>query len=259
MNITKRKNILKNLKRVVVKVGTRLLTDELEIPLLIPQIASLRNKGYDVILVSSGAVGMGMKAINLEERPAELAKKQALAAIGQSKLMAKYEEECSKFNFHSAQLLLTADALLDLERANNIKNCINSLLEDNILPIINENDSVATEELKFGDNDTLATKVAVSINADLLILLTTVDGLHSVVNGELDKRISVVENIDKDIEALAKDSDDEFSIGGMKSKLDAAKIAMKNNLTMWIADGRESNIVDKILNNEDVGTIFIKG
>ncbi len=258
-NIEVRKNIIKNTKKIVVKVGTKLLTDDSEISILIPQIALLKERGLDVTLVSSGAVGMGMKSLGLEKRPMELPKKQALAALGQCKLMAQYEVECKKYGFHSAQLLLTADAFKDSAKCANIKDCIAALCDENILPIVNENDSVATEALKFGDNDNLATQLGIMLKADLIVLLTTVDGLHSLENGELNERISVVEEISSDVLGMALENDDStFSIGGMESKLKSAQLAMDNKTPLWIADGRDENIIKKLLDGQDEGTIFIK-
>jgi glutamate 5-kinase len=172
---TERKQIINNCKRVVIKVGTRLLTDEHRIPVLISGISKFREKGHQVILVSSGAVGIGMKELGLKKRPSKLAKIQALAAIGQNKLMSIYDDQCRKHNFKSAQLLLTTADLHARERHLNVLNCINSLLENDILPIVNENDSVSVDELKFGDNDGLAALLATMMHAELTVILTTDD------------------------------------------------------------------------------------
>ncbi len=253
-----KQDIIKNCKSVVIKVGTRLLTDESKISLIISQIAYLKEKNIDVILVSSGAVGMGLKVLNLEKRPTILTEKQALAALGQSKLMSQYETEATKFNFHIGQILLTLDGLHCKERYTNIKNCIEALWKHNILPIVNENDSVATEELSVGDNDTLAAELAVMIKSDLTIILTTVDGLHSIdKNNNLDERIPIITNLNENIKSYAQETNDQaFSIGGMVSKLKAAEILMKHNSPLWIADGRDDNIIKKIMNGDDVGTLF---
>lgn len=252
-----RKKIVAESKRVVVKVGTRLLTDFSCIPVLIEHVAKLKAKGLDVILVSSGAVGMGMKTLELKSRPSELSFVQALASIGQSKLMSNYENAAQKHGFHVAQLLLTATGLSDRQRHLNALNCINSLWAHDVLPVINENDAIAVDELRFGDNDTLAALIATMTKSKLTILLTTVGGLYSSENGQLLDRISVVENIDKKIRSYAGGTDDSsMSIGGMNSKLNAAEIVTSSGDYLWIADGREDNIMDQIMMGEDVGTLF---
>lgn len=256
--ITERKKILNNCKKLVIKVGTRLLTDAHRIPVLISGISKLREKGYKVILVSSGAVGIGMKELGIQKRPSRLAEVQALAAIGQNKLMSIYDEQCCRHDFKSAQLLLTADDLHSRERHLNVLNCINSLLEKNILPIVNENDSVSVDELKFGDNDGLAALLATMTRSELTIILTTESGLREKENGVLGKRISTVENITAKMRKSAEGTDDaEFSIGGMASKLNAARMVNLAGEYLWIADGREEDIIDRILNGDDVGTLFL--
>jgi len=253
-----RKKILNNCKRVVVKVGTRLLTDTHRIPVLISGISKFRENGYKIILVSSGAVGIGMKELGIRKRPSRLAEVQALAAIGQNKLMSIYDEQCRKHNFKSAQLLLTTADLHSRERHLNVLNCINSLLEKNILPIVNENDSVSVDELKFGDNDGLAALLATMTHAELTVILTTESGLREKENGVLGKRISIVEHITAKMRKAAEGTDNtEFSIGGMASKLNAARIVNLAGEYLWIADGREEDIIDRILDGEDVGTLFL--
>lgn len=257
-NISVRKEVIKNSKQIVVKVGTRLLTETAMIAILIRQIAKLRDNGYKVMLVSSGAVGVGMKAMGLSKRPTKLASTQALAAIGQNKLMTMYQNECEKHGFHSAQLLLTAEDLKDRKRHLNVMNCIDALWAQNILPVINENDSVSVDELKFGDNDTLAGLLAAMTRSELTIILTTVGGLHYKQKNVLGERISVVESISKDLLEMATGTDDAaMSVGGMISKLRAAEIVTAAGDHLWIADGRESDIIDRILLGEDVGTLFL--
>ncbi len=253
-----RKKIINNCKRVVIKVGTRLLTDMHRIPVLISGINKFREKGYKIILVSSGAVGIGMKELGLQKRPFKLAEVQALAAIGQNKLMSIYDEQCRKHNFKSAQLLLTTADLHSRERHLNVLNCINSLLEKDILPIVNENDSVSVDELKFGDNDGLAALLATMTHAGLTIILTTESGLREKENGVLGERISLVEHISAKMRKSAEGTDNaEFSIGGMASKLNAARIVNLAGEHLWIADGREDDTIDRIINGEDIGTLFL--
>jgi glutamate 5-kinase len=252
-----REKLFKNCSKVVIKVGTRLLTDINRIHDVVSHAAFLKKKGCQVILVSSGAVGLGMKTLGLKKRPSELSEVQALASVGQSKLMSLYETECAKYGFHCAQLLLGADDIRDRKRHLNVMNCLKSLLSKDILPIINENDAVSVEELKFGDNDTLAALIAVMIKADLTLILTTVEGLMTDNSGR-GKRLPVVEKIDENIKKIAGGTDgNSFSIGGMASKLKAAEIITKAGEYMMIADGRDPQIVEKIFAGEDHGTLFV--
>ena len=222
------------------------------------QIHKLRTKGYKVILVSSGAVGLGMKTLQLSKRPQQLSKVQALASIGQGKLMALYEDAAKQNGFHVGQLLLTLEGVQEREQHLNMLNCINTLLEMDVLPIINENDSVSVEELTFGDNDLLAALVAAMTRCQTTIILTTVDGLHDINNGVFENRISVVEKLTPKIRNLAKGTDDSnTSIGGMSSKLKAADIAVSAGEYLWIADGRDLGVLERIFNAEDVGTLFL--
>ena len=253
-----RQQAISKTSRVVIKVGTRLLTDMSKIPLLMEQIHNLRVRGYKVILVSSGAVGIGMKSINLSKRPQQLSKIQALASIGQGKLMSFYEDAAKKYGFHVGQLLLTLGGVQEREQHLNMLNCINTLLDMDILPIINENDSVSVDELTFGDNDVLAALVAAMTRCQTTIILTTVDGLHNVKKGLFENRISVVEKLTPKIRNLAKGTDDtNTSIGGMSSKLKAANIAISAGEYFWIADGRNLSVLEKIFNAEDIGTLFL--
>ena len=198
------------------------------------------------------------KELELEKRPSKLAKIQALAAIGQNKLMSIYDDECRKHNFKSAQLLLTAADLHSRERHLNVLNCINSLLDDDVLPIVNENDSVSIDELKFGDNDGLAALLAAMTHAELTLILTTETGLREKDKGILGERISLVKQISAKMRKSAEGSDNpEFSIGGMASKLNAAKIVNAAGEYLWIADGRENDTIEKILRGEDIGTLFL--
>ncbi len=254
-----RKRLLKNCHEVVIKAGTRLLTDEERIGELVDGINFIRQTGRRVLLVSSGAVGMGMKELGFEKRPRDLAMVQALAAAGQCKLMSIYSEKCLQHNFRCAQLLLTKADLQNRKRYLNVNNCINALWDNGVLPIVNENDSISTDELKFGDNDTLAGMLATLTNSHLTVILTTESGLRDRnPDGTLGKRISVVKNIDESIRNLAGGTDNsELSIGGMESKLMAADFLNRAGEYLWIADGREKDILKKIFSGEDVGTLFV--
>ena len=258
-NCELRKKLLKNCHRVVVKAGTRLLTDPELLPRIVMQIKELRDSGKQVILVSSGAVGTGMKSLGLTRRPRKLSQVQALAALGQVKLMSMYESECEKLGFRAAQILLTAEDLRSRERHLNSLNCIETLLADNVLPVINENDPVSVDELKFGDNDILASLLASMTRADLTIILTTVDGLKKPnEDGTLGDRISVVRGITDTQRDMAKGTDDgNMSIGGMASKLKAADTLNSAGETLWLASGKETDILERIFRGEDVGTVFL--
>ena len=248
-----------NCRQMVVKAGTRLLTDPARIDELVDGIAAIRARGIRVLLVSSGAVGMGMAQLGLKKRPRELAQVQALAAIGQCRLMAIYQEACARRNFHTAQLLLTAADLRSRKRYLNVMNCINALWEKDVLPIVNENDPVSIDELKFGDNDSLAGLLATLTGSDLTVILTTESGLRERdAEGKLGARIPVVRKFDTALRAMAGGTDNsEMSIGGMASKLKAAELVTASGDYLIVADGREPDMLKKILAGEDVGTLFV--
>ena len=256
--IQTRLDMLKNCKRIVVKAGTRLLTDPRRFSELIAGIAALREKNYKVMLISSGAVGTGMHALGMDKRPKQLSEVQALAAIGQGKLMALYDAECRKYGFHTAQLLLTADDLRQRSRYINVANCINALWRHDILPIINENDSVSVAEIKFGDNDTLAGMLGAVLGTDLTVILTTEQGLRKRnEDGTLGERVSLVKKLTPEMIASAGDTDNNaMSVGGMISKLRAANLVTEAGSYLWIADGREHGILEKLVAGEDIGTLF---
>lgn len=258
-NVTLRREAITSSRQIVVKAGTRLVIGREAIRRLVEGIAALRKAGHRVLLVTSGAVGMGMELANLTRRPKQLAQKQALAAMGQTQLMTIYSEEAARCGIKVAQLLLTAADLRSRGRYLNAMNCINALWEQDVLPIVNENDSVSVDELKFGDNDTLAGMLTALLGAQMTVLLTTVDGLRSRnSDGTLGERIPVVEKLNDRIRALAGGTDNsEFSIGGMASKLRAAELATASGAWLWIADGRIDNVMDKILSAEDTGTLFL--
>lgn len=258
-NIELRKNVLKNCRQIVVKAGTRLLTSSEQIARLVDEIAYLRKNNFRVMLVTSGAVGMGMKVLGLTKRPRKLAEVQALAAVGQGKLMEIYERECARHGIKSAQLLLTASDLRSRTRYLNVMNCINALWENDVLPIVNENDSVSVDELKFGDNDILSAMLGSLTGSQLTVILTTESGLRERdAEGKLAGRISVVEKLSDSIRAMAQGTDNaEFSIGGMTSKLRAANLLMNAGSHLWIADGRESNVLHDIADGKDIGTLFV--
>ena len=257
-NINARKKLIDSCGSVVVKAGTRLLTEPALIPVLVSHIAKLRAKGKKVLLVSSGAVGLGIKALGLTSRPKKLAAVQGLAAIGQGRLMARYQEACEAEGFIAAQLLLTMADLRDRRRHLNVLNCINELWSRDVLPIVNENDTVSVDELKFGDNDILSGFIAAMTKSELTIILTNMDGFHEMKDGELGARIPLVEKVTRKLYGYATGTDSAvFSIGGMRSKLKAAEMVTAFGEHLMIADGRDPSIMDKILAGKDVGTLFM--
>ena len=257
-----RRVCLDSVKRVVLKVGSNLVREQpaVRTAALIREIAQLRKRGIEVILVTSGAIPLGMGVIGKRTRPKEMAKRQAMAAIGQCHLIRHYEDACEEHGFHCAQLLLTNADLHDRQRNVHVANCLRALLEENVLPIINENDSVTVEQIRIGDNDTLAAYVATMLNAELTILLTTVDGFHlTSADGELDERVSVVRAVDNQLLGMAGSTDgNQFSTGGMITKLHAASICMSSGLSMAIIDGHDFRRIGSFFACEDVGTLFLR-
>ena len=252
--------------RIVVKVGTSTLAHPSglinirRVEELCKVMSDLKNAGNYIILVTSGAIGMGAGKLQLSERPRDVAAKQAAAAVGQCELMYTYDKLFSEYNHTVAQLLMTGSDFENEERHINFKNTMDKLLEFKALPIINENDTVATEEIKVGDNDTLSAMVAVNVNADLLILLSDIDGLftadpHSDPDAKL---ISVVSEINDDILALGGGEGSSLGTGGMRTKLNAAQICTENNCDMVIANGENPDVLYDIVEGKAVGTRFIK-
>jgi glutamate 5-kinase len=249
--------------RLVVKLGTGVLTDSgkqidlAQLKQLVAQVAALRESGKEIVLVTSGAVGAGMGVLGYEKRPGELAELQACAAVGQSRLMAIYEKLFVKHDLHVAQVLLTHEDLEHHERHLNARNTLVTLLGRGVVPIINENDAVSFTEIKFGDNDKLSALVAALMPADLLVILTTVDGVIENFSKANPKTISVIEKIDSAIEKLAGGTASETAVGGMASKIQAAKIAVRSGIPLVIASGKKKNVLAKVLGGEDEGTLFV--
>jgi len=250
---------LKHAGKIVVKIGTGALSDEQgrldsgSLAHLVSQICHIKDNGASVIIVSSGAIGAGMGILGLKLRPSSVSHKQAAAAIGQIQLMRLYDKFFSRKKRHVAQVLLTRDDFSDKKRYDNAKNTISIILDYKAVPIINENDTVATEEIKFGDNDNLSGLVCNMIQAQLLIILSDVNGLLD----ESNKVVSVVENITQDIEKLARGTTKQISTGGMITKLEAAKKATSGTAACVIANGRQKNVLAKILNGDNIGTLFL--
>ncbi|MCF7762555.1 MAG: glutamate 5-kinase [Verrucomicrobia bacterium] len=258
-----RRELLKCVSRIVVKVGTGLLTDEKKRPdlaqmeSLVEQISKLRRAGREVVLVSSGAVGSGMGILGFDRRPSELAELQACAAVGQSRLMATYERFFEGFGLHAAQVLLTHEDLRHHDRHLNARNTLISLLNHGVVPIINENDAVSFTELKFGDNDTLSALVACLLPADLLVILTSVDGLIHDFGKAASRTLSTVERIDDAVERLAGGTTSATAVGGMATKIQAGKIVVRSGIPLVIACGSKKNVLDRVVGGQEEGTVFI--
>ena len=250
--------------RIVVKIGTSTLAHPSghlnirRVETLCKIMSDIKNAGHEVILVSSGAIGMGVGKLGLRQRPTDIPSKQAAAAVGQCELMYTYDKLFSEYHHTVAQLLITRDDTANEKRHTNFINTLNRLLELDALPIINENDTIATDEIVIGDNDTLAAIVAKSINADLLVLLSDIDGLytadpHKDENAVLIRRVN---KVDEKILALAGVSSTTQGTGGMVTKLHAAEICLGCGCDMVIANGsRPENLYD-ILDGKAVGTTF---
>ena len=251
--------------RIVVKVGTSTLahaTGRLNIQRmerLCKVLSDLKNAGHEIILVSSGAIGMGVGKLSLSARPKDMPTKQAAAAIGQCELMYIYDKLFSEYNHIVAQLLITADDIETPERAKNFHNTLARLLELGALPVINENDTVSTDEIVIGDNDTLSAIVSATVSADLLILLSDIDGLYDRdPRRDPDaKLIETVPVIDAHILSLAGDKGSELATGGMVTKLHAAQIATAAGCEMVIANGEKPEVLYDIVGGKRVGTRFL--
>lgn len=255
------KQSLKNYKRIVVKIGSSLLYSpetQLDCGLVnevTHQIANLKKEGKEVVLVSSGAVAMGMSILKLESRPKELSFLQATAAVGQHELMDAYRRFFRDKLLNCAQLLLTWEDFNDRRRFLNAKNTLLTLLDLDCIPIINENDTVSTEEIKFGDNDKLSALVSIMVAADLLVILSDIDGLL-----DMDKKtvIKVVDNISPQIKSLACPTEKKACVGGMITKLEAAKIAVDSGIPCVIANGRKKDVIKSCIEDaSETGTLFL--
>jgi len=252
-------------KRILVKIGTGVITsddnllDKKKMQNIAFQIARVMDRGVEVLVVSSGAIAAGMGILKRRERPQSLPELQACAAIGQNQLMNMYEGFFKKKGYVGAQILLTQDDLTDRKRYLNAKNTILTLLAEGVIPVINENDTVSTEEIRFGDNDRLSSLAANLAEADLLVMLTTVDGLceYDRSGKNAIRCIGIVDRITREIENLALKSKSRAGIGGMVSKLQAAKIATSSGIACVIANGNTANVLHKIADGKRAGTLFL--
>jgi glutamate 5-kinase len=256
---------LQNSKRIVIKVGTSTLTYDTgkvnftRIDKLARVLSDLANQGKEVVLVTSGAIGVGVDKLKMKERPKKIPEKQAVAAVGQCELMHIYSKFFSDYGHVVGQILLTRDVVEDDQRRQNVVNTFETLMNNEIIPIVNENDSVSVEEIKFGENDTLSAIVSKVINADLLIILSDIDGFYESdprKNPDA-KMLSVISEITPEIEKAAGGAGTKRGTGGMITKLYAGKIATAANVNMVIASGKNPDIVMDIINGKDAGTLFV--
>ena len=259
---------IKEKKRVVVKIGTSTITHEetgaldlVKLEKLIRLLTDLKNQGKEVVLVSSGAIAVGRKAMGIKERPNDMSVKQACAAVGQARLMMVYQKLFGEYNKVAAQVLMTKYTMINDISRKNAQNTFRELLQMGVIPIVNENDTVSTDEMEygnFGDNDTLSAIVAALIGADLLILLSDIDGLYTDdpnVNANA-SFISCVDRIDEKLENMGKGVTSDVGTGGMATKISAAKIATASGCDMIIANGENIAVIHQIMEGEEVGTIF---
>ncbi|MEY8390780.1 glutamate 5-kinase [Lachnospiraceae bacterium] len=260
------KEYFKNKKRVVVKIGSSSLNHEAtgklnftKLEKLVRELCDIRNQGIDVCLVSSGAIAVGRQVMGFQERPQNISTKQACAAVGQARLMMTYQKMFAEYHQVVGQVLMTKGTMLDNVSRKNAQNTFEELFRLGAIPIVNENDTVSTYEMRFGDNDSLSAIVAALTGADLLILLSDIDGLftddpHDNPNAEL---IEVVDELDEAVLSMAKDSTgSDVGTGGMETKLTAARIATLSGADMVIANGEDVGILHEIFQGEFVGTLF---
>ncbi len=255
---------LSKIKNIIIKIGSSSLCDENgnidkeKILNLIQQIAYIKRKGINITLVSSGAINAGVNVMKLDKRPATIPQKQALAAIGQATLMQIYEDLFSLYKLKCAQILLNHDDFDDRKRLMNFNNAIQAIIDYDVVPIINENDTLAVEEIKVGDNDTLASLIVPAVSSDLVVLVSDIDGLyddnpHTNKNAKL---ISNVAGVTKTIENMAKDASSKVGTGGMITKIKAAKICNEFGCDLAIVNGNTPNILIDLLEGKEVGTYF---
>ncbi len=260
------RDCIKDKQRIVIKVGSSSLQhketgglDYIKLEVLVRELCDIRNQGKDVILVSSGAIAVGKRAVHLGKDDNPIAVKQACAAIGQARLMMTYQKIFSEYNYVAAQILMTKNTIVDPLNRFNAHNTFSELLKLGVIPIVNENDTVATYEIKFGDNDTLSAIVAALVDADLLILLSDINGLYTDdPNRNPDAAfISQVEELTDELMEMGKGTTgSNVGTGGMNTKLLAAKIATKAGADMIIANADDMRIIHRIMDGRDIGTIF---
>jgi len=259
-----RREVIETAQTVVIKVGTNVLSrdddslDASRIQALAEQVHRVRQSGRTVVVVSSGAVGAGIGLLDLRGRPGDLPHLQAAAATGQAYLMRQYDDSLRQYGYHTAQLLLTANDFKRRERYLNVRNTLSTLFEYGVVPIVNENDTVSVEEIRFGDNDRLAAMVTSLLPAPLLVILTVVDGLFDGDPADAGSRcIPLVREWDDSLKSLANSAVSSRGTGGMHTKLDAARNATAVGENVIIANGTHADTIDRILAGEEVGTLFL--
>lgn len=261
----KKRNLLTEKKRIVVKVGSSTLThagtgsiDLMKMERLVRVLTDQHNLGRDVILVSSGAIAAGRDALGRKTRPQNTQEKQACAAVGQARLMMVYQKLFAEYNQRTAQILMTKYTMIDAVSRRNAGNTFEELLRMGVIPIVNENDTVSTDEIEFGDNDTLSAIVAALVGADLLVLMSDIDGLYTDDpnrNPEAEL-VEEVETLSHDIVRMAKGAGSEFGTGGMATKISAARIATDSGADMVIVNGKDVYVLADVMEGKPVGTLF---
>ena len=261
-----RELLLKNVQKIVVKVGTSTLTKSdgqlniEKIKKIVLELSNLSDKGYDVALVTSGAVGAGMGMLNMPERPKTLSEKQAVSAVGQVSLMHLYQTLFQEHNKVIGQLLLTKGEFSDRRRYLNVRNVCNTFFDKKIIPVINENDAIVADELKVGDNDTMSALVSGLIDADLVIILSDIDGLYNKNPQKYEdaKLIELVGDITEDVKNMAGGEGSKFGTGGMITKIIAAEMATKIGTNLVIANGDDPKNITRVVEKENIGTLFVR-
>ena len=265
--MVKEREALKNKKRIVIKIGSSSLThpetgdlNMRKIEKLVRIISDLRGEGREVVLVSSGAIAAGRQALGFTERPKEIAQKQAFAAVGQARLMMVYQKLFAEYNQTAAQILMTKNTMINKESRFNARNTFDELLKLGTVPIVNENDTVSTYEIQFGDNDRLSALVAALIGADVLMLMSDIDGMYTDdPNKNPDaEMIPLVRELTPELLAMGKDTGSSVGTGGMSAKLVAAQIATRSGSDMVIANAADLDVIYEILNGEEKGTLFVE-
>lgn len=252
----------KDIRRAVIKVGTSILTkngsfDKKIVNDLASEVSGLLKKGVHVYIVSSGAIGAGMSILKTKRRPTAIEGLQAAAAIGQRYLMQTYEEAFVKHGFSTAQVLLTWDDLSQKKRFHNAKHTLDQIQKWGLVPIINENDTVATDEIRFGDNDRLSSLLSILVEADVLVILSDTDGLYAHGNhGVAGDRIKIVERMEASIFSHVNDNKNSFTVGGMSSKLRAIQTGVSSGIPVFLACGRDKKVLSRLFAGEDIGTFF---
>lgn len=261
---------MKDKKRIVVKIGSSSLQhpetgdlDYTKLDVLVRELCDMRNRGKDVVLVTSGAIAVGQKAVHMKEtdqtKEGSVAKKQACAAVGQARLMMTYQKIFAEYNQVAAQILMTKNTIVDNLNRYNAHNTFTELFKMGVIPIVNENDTVATYEIEIGDNDTLSAIVAALVDADLLILLSDIDGMYTddPRKNEEARFIEVVEELTEELMQMGKGSTgSSVGTGGMNTKLIAAQIATSSDIDMVIANSRDIKVLHRILDGKNIGTLF---